>query len=173
MSLKNEEKEEIPDEEKSCPSCAAKPGTPWHKERLFIIIIFTIKLLVISYLIFRFETTQYYDKFGDFVYNFIDYVALIWWAILIGFLIGRIIDYFIPRGYIEKYLSRHKKRTILYSIVFRFFMSACSHGILPIAIELYKKGANTSSVVAFLLASPGQICQSQYYYLDSLELKHY
>jgi uncharacterized membrane protein YraQ (UPF0718 family) len=33
-------------------------------------------------------------------------------------------------------------------------MSACSHGILAIAIELYKKGANTSSVVAFLLASP-------------------
>ena len=33
-------------------------------------------------------------------------------------------------------------------------MSACSHGILAIAIELYKKGANTSSVIAFLLASP-------------------
>jgi uncharacterized membrane protein YraQ (UPF0718 family) len=33
-------------------------------------------------------------------------------------------------------------------------MSACSHGILAIAIELYKKGASTSSVVAFLLASP-------------------
>jgi uncharacterized membrane protein YraQ (UPF0718 family) len=45
---------------------------------------------------------------------------LIWWAILIGFLIGGIIDYFIPRGYIEKYLSRHKKRTILYSIVLDF-----------------------------------------------------
>jgi uncharacterized membrane protein YraQ (UPF0718 family) len=33
-------------------------------------------------------------------------------------------------------------------------MSACSHGILAISIELYKKGANTSSVIAFLLASP-------------------
>ncbi|UCB59392.1 MAG: hypothetical protein JSV67_03615 [Thermoplasmatales archaeon] len=33
-------------------------------------------------------------------------------------------------------------------------MSACSHGILTIAIEFYKKGVNTSSVVAFLLASP-------------------
>ena len=85
---------------------------------------------------------------------FLDYLILIWWAILIGFLIGGIIDYFIPREYIEKYLSRHRKRTILYSIVFGFLMSACSHGILAIAIALYKKGANTSSVVAFLLASP-------------------
>lgn len=33
-------------------------------------------------------------------------------------------------------------------------MSACSHGILAIAMELYKKGANTSSTIAFLLASP-------------------
>jgi uncharacterized membrane protein YraQ (UPF0718 family) len=33
-------------------------------------------------------------------------------------------------------------------------MTACSHGILAIAIELYKKGASTSAVVAFLLASP-------------------
>jgi len=33
-------------------------------------------------------------------------------------------------------------------------MTACSHGILAIAMELYKKGANTASVVAFLLASP-------------------
>jgi len=33
-------------------------------------------------------------------------------------------------------------------------MSVCSHGILALAIQLYKKGASTSSVVAFLLASP-------------------
>ncbi|MDH7507669.1 MAG: permease, partial [Candidatus Thermoplasmatota archaeon] len=58
------------------------------------------------------------------------------------------------RQYIEKYLSRHQKRTILYSIIFGFLMSACSHGILAISMELYKKGASTSSVVAFLLASP-------------------
>lgn len=117
---KYEEKEEIPDEEKYCPSCAAKPGNSWYKERLFMIIILTIKLLNIGYLIFKFVTIQYHNNFGDFVYNFIDYVALIWWAILIGFLIGGIIDYFIPRRYIEKYLSRHKKRTILYSIVLDF-----------------------------------------------------
>ena len=71
-----------------------------------------------------------------------------------GFIIGGIIDYFIPREYIEKYLSRHKKRTILYAIVFGFLMSACSHGILAIAMELYKKGSSTSAVIAFLLASP-------------------
>jgi hypothetical protein len=89
-----------------------------------------------------------------FLDSFKEYFFLIWWAIILGFFIGGIIDYFIPRTYIQKYLSRHQKRTIIYSILFGFLMSACSHGILAIAIELYKKGASTSSVIAFLLASP-------------------
>lgn len=32
--------------------------------------------------------------------------------------------------------------------------SACSHGILPISMELYRKGASTPAVISFLLASP-------------------
>ena len=142
---KYEEQHGIKAEEKYCPSCAEKPGTPWYKEKLFIVTIITLILLTLGYFL---------DPEKKFFNAFRDYVLLIWWAILIGFLIGGIIDYFVPRTYIEKYLSRHQKRTIVYSIVFGFLMSACSHGILAIAIELYKKGASTSSVVAFLLASP-------------------
>lgn len=142
---KYEEQHGIVEGKKYCPSCAVKAGTPWYKEKLFIITIITLILLAIGYFL---------DPQKRFFYAFRDYLLLIWWAILIGFLIGGIIDYFVPRTYIEKYLSRHQKRTIVYSIIFGFLMSACSHGILAIAIELYKKGASTSSVVAFLLASP-------------------
>lgn len=140
-----EQQHDIPDEKQYCPSCHTQSTTPWYKQRLFLITIITIVLVSLG-----FFTPLLYP----FTLAFLDYLNLIWWAILIGFLIGGIIDYFIPRTYIEKYLSRHRKRTILYSIVFGFLMSACSHGILAIAIELYKKGANTSSVIAFLLASP-------------------
>jgi len=142
---KYEEKHGIKGDKQYCPSCSIKGSVPWYKEKIYIVTFFAIVLLIISYFI----------GFLNPYYNaFIDYLKLIWWAILIGFLLGGIIDYFIPREYIEKYLSRHQKRTIIYSIVFGFLMSACSHGILAIAIELYKKGASTSAVVAFLLASP-------------------
>ena len=128
----------------TCPSCTT-PAKKWYKERLYIITIFLIFILTLSYLL----------PFLNPFYNaFINYLQLIWWAILIGFIIGGIIDFFVPRTYIEKYLSRHQKRTIIYAIIFGFLMSACSHGILAIAIALYKKGASTSSVIAFLLASP-------------------
>jgi hypothetical protein len=113
--------------------------------KLFIVTLVTVILLLIGY---------FHPLLKPFFDSFKEYLILIWWAIILGFFIGGIIDYFIPRVYIQKYLSRHQKRTIIYSILFGFLMSACSHGILAIAMELYKKGASTSSVIAFLLASP-------------------
>jgi len=140
---KYEKQHNIPHEER-CPSCTV-PAKKWYKERLYIFSLFTIALAIITYVV---------PVLNPFFYALKAYFFLIWWAVLFGFLIGGIIDYFVPREYIEKYLSRHRKRTIIYAVIFGFFMSACSHGILAIAIELYRKGANTSSVVAFLLASP-------------------
>ena len=61
---------------------------------------------------------------------------------------------FIPRQYFSHLLAQRKKRTILRSVLLGFLMSACSHGILALSIELYKKGASTPVVVSFLLASP-------------------
>jgi len=142
---KYEKEHDIQYEKQYCPSCSTEKRVPWYKERLYVVVIITAVIVSLSYFI---------EILNPFFNAFIDYLKLIWWAILIGFLVGGIIDYFIPREYIEKYLSRHRKRTIIYSIIFGFLMSACSHGILAIAIELYKKGANTSSVIAFLLASP-------------------
>jgi hypothetical protein len=142
---KYEEQHSIDEDNQYCPSCSIKRGKPWYIHKLFIVALFVGVVLVTSYFI---------PMLHPFFYAFLDYIRLIWWAILLGFFIGGTIEYFIPRSYIEKYLSRHRKRTVVYSIIFGFFMSACSHGILAIAMELYKKGANTSAVIAFLLASP-------------------
>jgi uncharacterized membrane protein YraQ (UPF0718 family) len=128
-----------------CPECIVGQKKPWYKQRLTIISFAAAVILFVSYLV---------PLLNPWLDAFVDYAKLIWWAVLLGLLLGGIIDYFIPRDYIEKYLGQHKKRTIGYAVLFGFFMSACSHGILAIAIELYKKGANTSSVIAFLLAAP-------------------
>jgi len=142
---KYEKQEDISEENAYCADCTVKLGTPWYKTRLFIVTAITVTLVVAGWLL---------EPLHPFTDAFMTYLELIWWAVLLGFLVGGIIDYLVPRQYIEKYLSRHQKRTILYAIIFGFLMSACSHGILAIAIALYKKGANTSSVIAFLLASP-------------------
>ncbi|MFH1063631.1 MAG: permease [Candidatus Woesearchaeota archaeon] len=131
-------------EEPSCPHCHITKN-PWYKSKLFWVCLVTVLLFVVSYLV---------EFLHPLFSALVDYLKLIWWAVLLGLLLGGMIDYLVPTEYIEKYLGQHKKRTIVYAVFFGFLMSACSHGILAIAMELYKKGANTSSVVAFLLASP-------------------
>lgn len=86
--------------------------------------------------------------------SLISYFKLIWWAILLGLFIGGLIDYFVPEGFVFRFLGGRKKITIIYAVIAGFLMSACSHGILAIAIQLYKKGASIPAVIAFLLASP-------------------
>ncbi|MDD4954194.1 MAG: permease [Candidatus Omnitrophica bacterium] len=82
------------------------------------------------------------------------YLGKIWWALVLGFILGGIIDHFVPREYISHILARPNKRTILYAGLLGFLMSACSHGILALSIAIHKKGASNPAVVAFLLASP-------------------
>lgn len=86
--------------------------------------------------------------------EFLAYLKAIWWAVIAGLFIGGIIDYYIPREYISKILSRNKPSTILNAVFLGFLMSACSHGILALIIQIHKKGASNPAVVAFLLASP-------------------
>ena len=59
-----------------------------------------------------------------------------------------------PSEYIVSVLASRHRKTILYAVGLGTLASACSCGILALAIELYRKGASTSAVVAFLLASP-------------------
>lgn len=125
-----------------CEHCVKVPR---HKNKLILTLAATALFLII---------TNYYSPMKQAFHTYMEYVGMIWWAILLGFLIGGIIDYFVPDKYITKILSSSKKRTVFYSVILGFLMSACSHGILAIAMELYKKGASVSSTIAFLLASP-------------------
>ncbi len=86
--------------------------------------------------------------------SLISYLRLIWWAVLLGLFFGGLIDYFVPEEFIFQYLGQKKAKSLFFAVIAGFVMSACSHGILALAIQLYKKGASTPAVITFLLASP-------------------
>lgn len=71
-----------------------------------------------------------------------------------GLFLGGLVDYLVPEEFIFKYLGKRKKRSLFFAVFAGFLLSACSHGILAIAIQLYKKGASIPAVITFLLASP-------------------
>jgi len=86
--------------------------------------------------------------------SLLSYLGIVWWAVLLGLTLGGIIAYFVPDGFIVHFLGGHRKFSLLYAVLAGFLMSACSHGILAIAMQLYKKGASVPAVITFLLASP-------------------
>jgi len=132
--------------EKTCGCCPAnEKKKPWYFSGLFLVSVLTLALIGVSFV---------FPSMEAFRRTLGDYARVMFWPVLAGFLIGGLIDHYVPREYISKHLSIPKKRTIFYSVGLGFLMSACCHGILAISMEIYKKGASGPAVVSFLLASP-------------------
>jgi hypothetical protein len=135
---------EIPPEEITA-ACARQTKAPFYRHKTLIVASVLALPAVLSYSI---------PPLVPFRESLFMYLRRIWWAVLLGLFIGGVIDHYIPREYISHFLARPKRRTIFYSVIFGFFMSACSHGILALSIELHKKGASNPAIIAFLLATP-------------------
>ncbi len=126
--------------------CAVKkPRASWMTNKLFLLAVGILFVLAVSY---------YIPFLAAFRHAFVAYGRIVFWPLLLGLLLGGVIDYYVPREYVSSVLAGRRKRSIIYAVAWGFLMTLCSHGILALAVQLYKKGAAPSSVVAFLLASP-------------------
>ncbi|OGC19493.1 hypothetical protein A2232_02265 [candidate division WOR-1 bacterium RIFOXYA2_FULL_46_56] len=128
-----------------CNHCVPQTGQPLWKNK--VLIMFTVYTLsfVLGYFL------KFFAPLSMALWMYIQKITI---PVLFGLFLGGVIDWVVPSEYISLILAQKRKRTIIYSVVTGFLMSACSHGILAIAIQLYKKGASPPAVVAFLLASP-------------------
>ncbi len=131
--------------EACCPGMHDGPKKPWYRTGLFLISVVAAVIFICS---------LFFPFLKHFRESFIEYLKMIGLPMALGFLLGGMVDYYIPKEYISKYLARTHKRTILYSAGLGFLMTACSHGIIALSMELHKKGASGPAVVSFLLASP-------------------
>lgn len=129
--------------------CCHVKSKKWYQESFFLISLLIILLFVINFFLNKYNLTF----LNPLLAKFTDYFEKSWWAILIGILIGGIIQVFIPEKLISNLLARGKS-SVFFAVFLGFLASACSHGILAIAVSLYKKGASTASTLAFLLAAP-------------------
>ena len=119
--------------------------TPFFKNKVFLITV-VLGLIILS--------SYWVSLLVPFRDALLMYTGKIWWAIVLGLVIGGVIEHLVPHQYITVLLAQRKKRSILHAVLLGFLMSVCNHGILALSMQLYKKGASSSAVVAFLLASP-------------------
>lgn len=82
------------------------------------------------------------------------YLRLIVGPVALGVVIGGAIEQYVPREYVSRWLARPGSGSLLRAVGLGCLASGCSHGILALAIELYRKGASVAATIAFLLASP-------------------
>ena len=127
-----------------CHSSKPKDEIPPPNRRLVIMGSIFLGALLLSFL----------PALAPLNDSLLAYLEIVWWAVLLGLVLGGIIDYFVPDGFVIRVLGGRNKRTLINAVLAGFLMSACSHGILAIAIQLYKKGASVPAVITFLLASP-------------------
>ncbi|MDD5130043.1 MAG: permease [Candidatus Omnitrophica bacterium] len=127
------------------PACCHQGKQSFFKNKLFLVTFTTLVLVILSYI---------FAPLAPFRKILFHYAGSIWWAVLAGLFLGGIIEHYIPKEYVSKILARNSAFTILNAVFLGFLMSACSHGILALSIQLHKKGASNPAVVSFLLASP-------------------
>lgn len=83
-----------------------------------------------------------------------EFLSRAWWGLLIGIaavaVIGRL-----PREMVAALLGRGGTfNGILRATFAGVLLDLCNHGILMVAMQLYRKGASLGQVIAFLVASP-------------------
>lgn len=127
------------------PVCCHQNSKSFFRSKLFLVLVITLILVFSSY---------FFPPLEVFRKVLFHYIKSIWWAVFLGLFLGGIIEHYVPREYISCVLARKSPLTILNAVVLGFLMSACSHGILALSIQLHKKGASNPAVVSFLLASP-------------------
>jgi uncharacterized membrane protein YraQ (UPF0718 family) len=130
-------------------SCCLVKKKPWYKEPLYLILIVIGGVLIVNWWLVR----SGIEVLVPVIAKFFGYFGRAWWAILLGLVIGGLVDILVPEELMVRLLARGKK-SIFLAVGLGFLASACSHGILAISMSLYKKGASTAATLAFLLAAP-------------------
>jgi uncharacterized membrane protein YraQ (UPF0718 family) len=95
-----------------------------------------------------------WPPFAHFCHAVAELAGLMWWGTLVGILAIALLQ-FVPRRRIEQWLGREGNfNGLLRAVGAGIFFDVCSHGILLVSMQLYRKGLGLGQTMAFLIASP-------------------
>jgi len=131
----------------SCCAPSQKRSIDWIMwvSGLFVVLAYSAHLIL---------GEQLTGVWGVLAHTGFEMMNAMWWGILIGALavgaLGRI-----PNAMVMSVLGRGgTKRGVVRATLAGLLLDLCNHGILMVAMGLYRKGASLGQVMAFMIASP-------------------
>ncbi|MBB6522110.1 permease [Pseudoteredinibacter isoporae] len=149
-----------PAEETTISSCCDQPKDKpdWFLRICFLLVLFFYSLSFDGWLrdtglpdVFLWRLSPAMDVMAHTVHELVNtmWFSVVLAAIFVGFLAK------IPQSFVLSILGRGGSVSGLgRATVAGVLMDLCSHGILMVAMQLYRKGASLGQVMAFLVASP-------------------
>lgn len=124
----------------------------WYKKFDWLLWV-CLSLVAAGYAshLFAFGVGTPLEHFGHGVFELMN---TMWWGLLVGiFFVGLLQG--VPKEFVMKVLGRGGTASgIARATLSGVLLDLCSHGILLVASQLYKRGASLGQVMAFLIASP-------------------
>lgn len=155
------EDQPVPQGQNSGP-CCHKPEPTLHNccepapRKIDFILWGSVSLVTLFYLQYLLlpQTTlfaHWYSIMTSAVYEFMNRM---WWGLAVGILMVALLVR-VPREFVMALLGNHRGMgRLLRATLAGVLLDLCSHGILMVASQLYRKGASPGQVMAFLIASP-------------------
>lgn len=114
---------------------------------LFVIIVSYLSFILLGDLVI-------FEPLHHFFMSIYEVMNSMWWGIAAGvFFVGLMNQ--IPSSKIQKLFGKPgSKGSIIKATMAGVLLDLCSHGILLVGMNLYKKGVSLGQLMAFLIASP-------------------
>ena len=129
-------------------------GSGGQKKDYFFITIMVLGVLFYLGHLLNMSLSFTEDSMAHLFHSFYDVFNVMFLGIILGIIFVGVLGK-IPREYITSVLGKpHSKMGVFRAALAGLALDLCSHGILMVGMQLYKKGASLGQVMSFLIASP-------------------
>ena len=127
---------------------------PKKKTDWLLLVSTTVIVLTYLLVVFYSEQIELAPFLSTFAKTIFELINRMWWGLLLGILLVGFLAK-TPKKFILALLGKGGSwGGILRATVGGVLLDLCSHGILLVGMQLYKKGASLGQTIAFLVASP-------------------
>lgn len=102
---------------------------------------------------------NFWEVYGEAAKTAVGFFWKAGWAFVLGYFVSGMIQAFVPKGRLARYMGEANARSISLATVFGGASSSCSFAALAAARSLVLKGAHFAAAVAFMFASTNLVIE--------------